>query len=204
MSDSSSFAPGADPKAIGRQLLQQAHLRDGLAEIWMGAFFLLASGFIYARLALPRESTGFRVVALVSAFLLPLLAFSAKWVLKKVRTRYLIERWGFAEYKLINWKRIGLGILVAALMAVVLFGVDSWRLAGMGLVGGAFVAWTGRLLRFVIEGAAMATTGLVVAFSGVSPDVGFAIVFGVQGLITLASGCVVFLRFIRQPIERGA
>jgi hypothetical protein len=162
------------------------------------------------RLLLPRESIGFRAVVLASSFLIPILGISAKWVLKRVRRRYLIERWGFVEYKLIERKRIGLGILVAALMALALFGAvprlsqpDVWRLAGTGLIGGAILAWGGRLPRFVMQGAVMATAGVLVAFSGVRLETGFAILFGFQGLMILVSGCVVFLRFVRQPIERG-
>jgi hypothetical protein len=207
MADSSSFPPGVDPDAIGRQLLQQAHLRDGLAEIWMGAFFLLSSASIYARLTLPGETTCSRLAAL-APLLLGLFLFSSKWVLKRVRRRYLIERWGYVEHKLIDRKRIGFGFLIAAVMALALHGLvpqlsqpDFWRLAGTGLLGGALLAWVGRLPRFVVEGAVMATTGVLVAFSRVPLEVGFAVVFGVQGLITLVAGGVVLLRFLRQPLE---
>jgi hypothetical protein len=210
MTNSSSIPQSADPKAIGQQLLQQAHTRDGLAEIYAGALFLLVSGLISVQLVLPRESMGFRTAVLASAFLIPILGISAKWVLKRVRRRYLVERWGFVEYNLIDRKRIGLGFLFAALMALVLFGVvprlshpDIWYLAGTGLFGGAILAWGGRLPRFVIQGAVMATTGVLVAFWGVPLQTGFAIVFGFQGMVTLVSGCVVFVRFMRQPIERG-
>jgi hypothetical protein len=210
MGDAPSLPDTADPDAIGQRLLQQAHIRDGLAEVYAGALFLLLSGLISVQLLLPRESMGFRVAVLASAFLIPILGISAKWVLKRVRTRYLIERWGFVEYKLIDRKRIGLGILFAALVALLLFGVvprlsqpDFWLLGGTGLFGGAILAWGGRLLRFVIEGAVMATTGVLLAFSGVSLETGFAILFGFQGLLILAAGCVVFLRFMRAPIERG-
>ena len=176
----------------------------------MGAFFVLASGLICAQLLLPRESPGFRVAVFASALLLPMAVFGKVWVLKWVRRRFLIERWGFVEYKLIDRKRIGIGILIAAMMALAIFGVvprlsqpDRWLLAGTGLFWGAVLAWSGRLPRFVIGGAVMATTGVLVAFSGVSREAGFAILFGFQGLLSLVSGCVVFLRFIRQPIERG-
>ncbi|MEX2304238.1 MAG: hypothetical protein WD733_25060 [Bryobacterales bacterium] len=210
MAYESSLSSGADPNAIGQRLLQRAHVRDGLAEIYAGALFLLLAGLISAQLLLPRDSMGFRAAVLASSFLIPVLGVSAKWVLKRVRGRYLIERWGFVENKLIDRKQIGLGILFAALVGLLLFGVvprlsqpDFWLLAGSGVFGGAILAWGGRLPRFVIEGAVMATTGVLVAFSSLELDTGFAILFGFQGLMILATGCVVFLRFIRQPIEPG-
>jgi hypothetical protein len=47
------------------------------------------------------------------------------------------------------------------------------------------------------------TMVLLVAFWGVSLDAGFVILFGFQGLLTLASGCLVFRRFMQQPLELG-
>jgi ABC-type uncharacterized transport system permease subunit len=80
---------------------------------------------------------------------------------------------------------------------------DRWLLAGTGLLGGALIAWRGRLRRFVIEGVLMAATGVFLAFAGVSLEMGFTMLLGFQGLVTLVSGGVVFLRFIRQPMETG-
>ena len=209
MANSSSLPQAGDPKAIGRQLVQKAHNRDGLPEIFIGVFFLLMSSLTYLIMVLPRKSIGFYAAVLTASFVLPVLGFGSHSVFKWVRRRFLIERWGFVEYTLINRRRIALGIVLAALMNVVLFGViprlsqpDRWLLAGTGLFGGAVCAWGGRQPRFVFEGALMATTGLLVAFSGVSLDAGFVILFGFQGLLTLASGCVVFRRFMQQPIEQ--
>ena len=92
-------------------------------------------------------------------------------------------------------KQIGAGILIAVAATLLLFGVvtrssqpDRWVLAGTGLAGGALAAWCGRLPRLVIVGVVTAITGMLVAFSGVSLETGFTILFGVQGLATLLSG----------------
>jgi hypothetical protein len=208
MPNSSSFPH--DPNAMAQRLMQSAHTRDGLPEIAVGLSFLFASGLIYAQATLRRESIGFEAAVLAFAFLFPLLCLGSPWALKWVRRRYLIERLGYVQHKPIARKQIGVGIMLGVLMAVTLFAVvtrvsrpDGWLLAGTGLFGGALAALGGRLPRFVIGGALMAVTGLVVAFSGVSLEIGFAILFGFQGLVTLIAGGLVFLRFIRQPIETG-
>lgn len=210
MRTSSSFPHAADPKAMAERLMQRAHLRDGLPEIAVGLSFLVVSGLIYAQAAAPRESIGFKAAVITSAFGVPLLIFGSMWVLKWVRRRYLIERVGYVEHNPIGRKQIALGVMLAAVMTLALFGVvtrlsqpDRWLLAGTGLLGGALVAGCGRLPRLVIEGVLMATTGVFVAVSGVPLEIGFIILFGFQGLLTLVSGGIVFLRFLRQPIRGG-
>jgi len=210
MRNSSSLAGSADPNAIARRLMQRAHNRDGLPEIAVGLYFLLASALIYAQVVLPRQSIGFIAAVLTFSLLFPVVCIGSPWALKWVRRRYLIERVGYVEYKPIGRRQIGFGIVLAALAVLALFGVvprlsqpDRWLLAGTGLFGGALMAWCGRLPRFVIGGVVMAATGVFVAFAGVSLQIGFTMLFGFQGLVTLVSGCVVFLRFIRQPIETG-
>ena len=56
----------------------------------------------------------------------------------------------------------------------------------------------GRLPRFVAAGVLMAATGILLGYSGVSLQIGFTILYGFLGLVTLLSGSIVFLRFIRQ------
>jgi hypothetical protein len=45
----------------------------------------------------------------------------------------------------------------------------------------------------------MAAIGIVVAFSRPSPEMGFLILFGLMGLLSLISGCTVLLLFINKP-----
>lgn len=210
MTGSSSLLPVGDPNAIARRLIQRAHNRDGLPEIAVGLTFLLVGALSYAQVLLPRESIGFKAAVLGLALLIPVLCLGTPWALKWVRRRYLIERVGYVESKPICRRQIGIGIAFAAVAAVVLFGVitqfsqpDRWVLAGTGLFGGAIAALSGQLPRFVIGGVLMAATGMVIAFAGVSLQIGFAVLFGFQGLLALISGGVVFLRFMRQPVEPG-
>jgi len=208
MLGSSSLHNVTDLDPIVKRLIQKAYTRDGLPECVVGLNFLFLSCLIYATEVLPRESTGFKTAVLAASFLLPLLIIGSRWALKWVRERYLVERLGYVQHKPINRKQIGLGILFSVLFALVLFGIvprlsqpDRWLLAGTGLFGGGISALSSPPRRFVILGVVMAVTGLVVAFSGVSLGTGFTILYGVQGLVTLISGGVVFFRLIQQPVE---
>lgn len=210
MQNASSLAGSSDPNAVARQLMQRAYNRDGLPEIAVGLIFLLVSGLIYARDVLPRGSMGFKLAVLAFALLLPFLIFGSPWALEWVRRRYLMERVGYVQHKPIGRRWIGLVIVLAALLALALSEVltrlllpDRWLLAATGLLGGALIAWCGRLPRFLIEGVVMAATGVFLAFAGVSLEIGSTMLLGFQGLVTLVSGGVVFLRFIRQPMETG-
>ncbi len=210
MTRSSSCPPVADPGAIAKRLIQRAYHRDGLPEIAVGLTFLVVGALSYAQALLPRESISFKVDILALALLIPALCIGSPLALKWVRRRYLIDRVGYVESRPVGRRQIGIGIAVAVVAAVALFGVvpqfsqpDRWVLAGTGLLGGALAALSGRLARFVVGGVLVAATGIIVAFSGASLQTGFAVLFGFQGLLAFISGGVVFWRFIRQPIEPG-
>ncbi len=105
---------------------------------------------------------------------------------------------------------MAIGIMLGALVAVASFAavtrlsqLDRWLLAGTGILGGALALFCGRLPRFVIGGVSMAAAGVLVAFSGLPLEAGLGILFRFFGLIALASGGIVFLRFVRQTIETG-
>ena len=210
MPHSSAGSQLLDPDALSRRLLQEAHNRDGLPEIAVGLSFLAIAGLSYAQVALPRESAGFKAAVLALAFLIPIATLGSRWALGWLRRRYLIGRFGYVQPKPIGRKQIGVGIILTIVVTAGLFGAvarlsdpDRWILAGTGLFGGALAAFCGRLPRFVAGGALMAATGICVALSGVSLQIGFAILFGLQGLVALVSGCAVFLRFMRQPHAAG-
>jgi hypothetical protein len=210
MLNSSSLSSTADPNAMAQRLIQKAHNRDGLPEIAVGLTFLMISGLIYAQLVLRRASMGSQAAIMALSLGIPLLCLGTPGVLKWVRGRFLVERLGYVRHKPIGRKPLGVGILLAALVAVALFVAvprlaqpDRWLLAGTGLLGGGLAAWCGRSLRFIIGGVWMAATGVLVAFSGLPLQAGFAVLFGIQGLVTFISGGTVFWRFTRQPVNRG-
>ncbi len=200
-----------DPSCIAQRLMQQTHTRDGLPEIAVGVTFLAMAGLNYALAILPHRSTAFVLAVVALALFMPAWIFAMPWALRQVRRRYLIEREGYVEPAPAGRKPIAIGITVAVVVAVAIAimtrGVaqpDRWLLAGTGVFGGVLAFVSGRLLRFGIIGALMSATGLCLAGFDVPLTLGFAILFGVAGLLSLISGSVVFARFLRQPIETGA
>jgi hypothetical protein len=75
----------------------------------------------------------------------------------------------------------------------------SWFLAGLGIWGGALAAYAGKTPRFVIGGGVIAVVGIVVGLSKVSLGAGEAILYGITGMLSLASGVMALLLFICKP-----
>ena len=75
------------------------------------------------------------------------------------------------------------------------------------MVAGTVIAWgllaiyAGRLPRYVIGGVLMAVAGIGLGFSGVSYEMGSLILYGSMGILSLISGCVVLLLFVRMRDE---
>jgi hypothetical protein len=211
MIESSSCPLEEDPNAIAQRLLQKAHNRDGLPEITTGVLMLIISGLIGAQIIFTPGSLGYKAATWALVIGMPLSGFSVPLILKWIRRQFLIERVGYVKPKPIRRKPIVfvLAIGIAALLAMFLvvnrdLHLDQWLLGASGLFCGAIWAFGGRSTRFVVSGLLTAAAGIAVAFSGVTLDVGFTLLWGFVGLLSLLSGCVVFLRFIRQPAETEA
>jgi len=130
-----------------------------------------------------------------------------------VRRKLLVEKVGFVEMKPVPRRRsivvaaaalvIAVAALIAAWMGKGSTPPTAWVLAGTGIGGGALLILAGRLPRSVVSGVLMAATGIVLAFSGISLEPGFAILYGTIGLVLLVSGTAVLLTLICKPAERG-
>lgn len=200
-----SLSHGTHPDAMARRLMERAHHRDGLPEILVGLTFLVTAGLIAAQWMLPAGSIGSKAAALSLALFVPALCFGAPRILKGVRTRYLLDRVGYVRHKRAGGKGKVAAAALGGLMALTLFWAvtglshpDPWILAGTGLFGGGLVVFCGRLPRFVAGGVLVAMLGAGLAISGISLPSGFAILFGVQGVVLLVSGGIQFLRFLHQ------
>ncbi len=205
-----SFLQGT-PEVIASRLIQKAHLRDGLPEIAVGLLFLLAASFNFMSASLPGASTGLKIAFLADLGLFVVLSVGTPWLLKWVRRQFLVEREGYVRQKA-NRRNL-VQILVGGLIVffVVLFTalfirlphMDSWVVAGTGLFVGGVWAFIGKSPRFVASGLLSAATGIALAFARISVENRLGIFFAVVGILALLSGCVVFVRFIRQPREAG-
>jgi hypothetical protein len=211
MISSSSLLHHEDLDAIANRLMQKAHTRDGLPEIAVGIIFLTIAGLMGLLVVFQPGSFGYKASALGMMLLFPTMALGSQWAIKQVRRRFLIGKVGYVETKPVNRKRFGFvfslafAIAVAAVFAAYrgLFPPAGWILAGTGIFGGALAAFAGRLPRYVIGGAIMAATGILLAIARVSLEMGFTVLYGLMGLLSLISGCVVLLFFLRKPAEAG-
>jgi hypothetical protein len=212
MQDLSSRPFDQNPDLTARHLLQKAHNRDGLPDIAIGLCFLAVAFCMWLQVAFPPGSLPYREAALVLGVLVPALGFGSMWAIKKVRRHFLIEQEGYVKLKPVNRKRLVLvGVLAFLIAVAMVFGMykrelplASWILAGTGIGGGVLAAQSVRLPRYVVGGVVMALTGIVLAFSRVSLGKGFMILYGSMGILSLVSGCVVLLLFLRRPAEGGA
>ncbi|MGA3045071.1 MAG: hypothetical protein ABSD67_00485 [Terracidiphilus sp.] len=211
MHDSSSRILEQNPDVIANRLIQKAQHRDGLPEILIGLAFLILAATMWVQLVFPQGSQPYKAAIWVLGLGVPALMLSSQWIIKKVRRKFLIEKVGFVAMKPVNRKRayiavsIAFAIAVAAAFAAYLgrgsFPPTAWLLAGTGIGGGALMVLAGRLPRFAVGGMLMAATGIVLAFSGVSLELGFAILYGAIGLLLFVSGTTVFLILVCKPAE---
>jgi hypothetical protein len=213
MHDLSSRFLDENPAAIANRLIQKAHNRDGLPEIAMGITFLAAAAMEWLQLASRSGSVAYKAANWGMMLLVPAIILGSQWVIKKVRRRFLVERVGYVELKPLNRRRVAIVIAIAfvmataAVLAAIRFRDSSpptaWFLAGTGMGGGVLMVLVGRLPRLVVGGALMAATGVILAFSGISLVPGFAILYGVIGLLLCISGAVAFLSLVLKPEAAG-
>jgi peptidoglycan/LPS O-acetylase OafA/YrhL len=112
------------PEAIGQELIQQAHHRDGIPEIVAGAFFLMAAALIYGQPYLPQDPAGRRATAIAIAVGVPSLLIAFKRVaLPWLRQRYFIESFGYVQYNQWTSQRLFAGLAFVAVFALLVFGV---------------------------------------------------------------------------------
>jgi hypothetical protein len=199
------------PDAIANRLMQNAHNRDGLPEIAIGASFLTFALLEWLQVAFHPGSFLSNAVVVSLMLFFPAIILLSPWAIKHVRTRFLIEKVGYVKPKPLNWKLrskmigVALVLAVAAIFAAYMgaFPPAGWILAGTGIGGGLLLSLIGRSSRFIVGGVAMAATGILVAFSRTSLETGFTILYGFIGILSLISGCVVFFAFMRKPAAAG-
>jgi hypothetical protein len=195
-----------NPDAAARRLMQRAHNQDGLPEIVIGVIFLTTALVLWLPEMFPRWGW---IIPLGLMFLVAPMSGGASWLIKKLRRRYLIEKSGYVEFKPANRRRIGIifgiAFVVAAVTALVVskgaLPSASWLVAGIGIWGGALAAYAGKIPRFVIGGVIMAGVGIVVGLNRFSLGMGQAILYGVMGVLSLCSGVVVLVIFLRKQDE---
>ncbi len=210
-----------DPDRLARRLIQKAHNRDGVPEIAVGICLLLLAGITALQLKLAHglllHGSLLRGVVSMALVLLGFPAIGFAWgpAIKWVRNRWLIERTGYVEMKPPSTTRRVLGLSIAMFVAMIVAAAVAaeirahiasprqWILPGTGVLYGALFPVCGRSLRFVFNGAVVAVTGILLGVYNVRYGTGWMVLYGVAGAITVISGLVVLIRYLRQTPDAG-
>ncbi|MGB8031906.1 MAG: hypothetical protein WCF30_19815 [Terracidiphilus sp.] len=213
----------AAPDTLARRIMQDAHLRDGLPEIVVGGILLLAAAQSYTMATLLHGGPLVlkRILILVWTFLVIALTFSTcsipgapgtGWLLRWLRRRYLISRYGYVKPRL-EWNKRqlalygGIGLLVVAALLIARREVappllDRGLFIAIGVFVGGIEALVGRSLRFRAMGLLTIACGTLVAFLQLSLELRFAALYAFTGAMALVSGVIVLAHFLRANAEK--
>ena len=200
---------GTNPDAAARLLMRRAHNRDGLPEISIGAVLVTTAFLIWLQVAYPRGSFAYGASSWGMTLLVPLMIGGTQWAIKYVRRRFLVEKVGYVRLNPVPKRPLIIAACIAIVLASAMAGFvhlgvlppNGWMIAGTGMAWGLLAAYAGRLPRYVIGGALMAAVGIFLGFSRVSFETGSLILYGSMGMLSLVSGCVVLLHFVRVSNE---
>ncbi len=179
---------------------------DGLAEITIGAAFLLVALDLLLTQTLAGRAPA-RLLNNVFPILVILVVFGSRRVIRAAKDRFVHPRTGYVSFArprgANRWANAVLGAAIAALVAFVASRVrafDEWISAFIGgvLGGGFFVL--GRqagMLRFPIEGLSCVVLGVSLSILRVNQDLAAAAVFGWLGLVLIAGGTSAFRAYLR-------
>ncbi len=201
---------GTNPSVVARRLMQQAHNRDGLPEIFVGIGLLIGSGMSWSDL-LPHRSLERQITLCASILGVMACCLFAGPLLKWLRNRYLFERVGYVQLRT-DGRKTGVAVLVAiavaaavALAALATHSAEpmKWLIAVCGLMIGMFQVIVVRTTRFIVNGSIAVIAGFSLAWSSLSFAMSLAIFFDLVGALEFITGGVVLLRFLRQPVQEG-
>jgi hypothetical protein len=177
----------------------QYWLVDGVGELYVGFFFLLAATVYYFQ-----ESTLgsllSKILGIASVILVCGGAFGGRWIIRHIRERTTYPRTGYVTYKS-GWKNksnvaIAIGIMALVLAFVVFTTVTDTKLIAWGpFVCGLFLGtllvqagYRSALPRFYILAFLCLLIGAGLVISGLSIVSGWPLFFGLNGLLMLISG----------------
>ncbi len=200
-------SPLTDPDVLARGIVQRAHHRDGLPEIFAGAGLLIGSGMCWSD-TLPAGSRTRLLSGIASILLVVAFTFLSGLLLKAMRQRFLLERVGYVRAK-INRRHRALSLVIAFVVAVVTaLGIwhmrsaepAKWLIVIVGAMAGLFMVAVGRLPRFWLTGAFSLIAAFAIASSRLSFSVGLGTYFDLVGVLELIVGAVVLFRLLHQPV----
>jgi len=188
---------------------------DGLAELIIGAFFVLIGLYFAVAGAVPQGGPRAVVSGLVFPAFIVGLGLASRRLIGRAKEGLVYPRTGYVSYVRPPARRRWLTPIVAGIVGALLVALirrapslESWIPALWGLpVGGLFLLMnrSARLLRLSFLAAFSALTGLLLALRGGSTEMNGAIFFTLVGLVMAAGGALALRRYLRHaPPPEGA
>lgn len=193
------------------QRAKQYWYSDGIAELAGGGMFMLL-GLYFGIQGFFGENSFISVILQVSLVILMLAGiWGVRWLVSTLKVRFTYPRTGYVEYRVnVNETRNRRLIIVASALALSFASImlvdsirelDSMVLVTGFLVGGIFIAFRGRssgTKRFYWLGGMAILMGLGLSISQLEQAYTLALFYGLMGLLILASGALVLLRYLNE------
>jgi hypothetical protein len=197
-----------DPDTLARGIVQRAHHRDGLPELFAGVGFLIGSGMCWSD-TLPSGSRMRTLSSLASTLLVMAFCLASGRLMNQVRQRFLLDRVGYVRMKA-NRPMLALSLVIALVVGIVIvLGIRQmhsaepakWLIVLVGALAGLFQVSVGRSPRFWFTGAFSLTAAFAIATSRLSFSIGMGIYFVLVGILEIVVGAVVLSGLLRQPVR---
>lgn len=179
---------------------------DGLAELYIGLFWLCIPLYLYAATHLAKSSPWYKVLIIGGMLAMVAGPLASRWLLSVTKRRLTYPRTGYvACEKPRNPRPYWLALLLVTLL---LLPFGPQRLA-MPLTGLAFaviataVNQRAGLVRVYIFGGFMLCLGVVLGIAGFAVETGLSVMFGAAGAISLLSGGWTLVHYLKRLPEQS-
>jgi hypothetical protein len=173
---------------------------DGLAELYVGLYWLAVPLFLYAANHLAKASLWYKV--LIGGGMLTLMIgpiAGSLWLLPAVKRRVTWPRTGYVACRKPKSKPYWLPLLFVPLLVAMPFVPSRMILPLTGLLFAVISTLVGRsmeLRRAYVFGYLICAFGIALGLAGVAVDTGMVLIFGTAGAMSMLSGGWTLWRYL--------
>jgi sterol desaturase/sphingolipid hydroxylase (fatty acid hydroxylase superfamily) len=189
------------------QRTRQYWFSDGIVEISIGLLFLILGLYFYLQSLLAPGSLILMLLQVGFVFLLIGSIFVSRYIVTKLKSRFISPRTGYVSYKRASKKQRTLSIAIVCVIAVinaVLFLSTplsiNWVPAVSGLIVGSLwliSAVRVGLLRFYLQAILAYLLGALLSFTHLDLTQNLALFYGVLGGVLILSGGFTLSKYLR-------
>ncbi|MFL7890562.1 MAG: hypothetical protein ACK2UM_06910 [Anaerolineales bacterium] len=189
------------------QRTRQYWFSDGIVEISIGLLFLILGLYFYLQSLLAPGSLILMLLQVGFVFLLIGSIFVSRYIVTKLKSRFITPRTGYVSYKRASKKQRTLSIAIVCVIAVinaVLFLSTplsiNWVPAVSGLIVGSLwliSAVRVGLLRFYLQAILAYLLGALLSFTHLDLTQNLALFYGVLGGVLILSGGFTLSKYLR-------